>query len=1208
MSPPISLIVNTKHIAILLVSIFILSSLSTLTIAEDNVGRRAREKRIDLMWYKDVAPQGGYWQGGNGIPMLLVRIQSRQTKENINFINVTHIGNGDHNDIGKITIYENTNDDSWFQAGLIDLKRAKQTTWHTNGYMQINFTPEYAVDTEGIGLWFTCDFKGTAMGTHGIMIRTVDDIDGPNIYISDPYKNFPVRSSMIGINLTSYYNFKIKWIETYDNFGTKMNDFYSDFKMKIRCNLTHTWGSEYITAATITIYDPTNKRVVNYQPMTKMFKDGVLWEQYQYDYYIPNPSARGVYIINITGTGKGYMGQSTYNYSTYTFNVLNYLPEIQEPIPNQLKKEDEVWELDLLSYKSDFEDPDEDLTWWITSIEHPLESVDVDGNTLTFHPLKNKYGNDKVELHLKDSDDGEDWTYFWINITSDNDPPEIHPPIPNQEKVEDDDDWTVTLTPHMDDVEDPPAKLIWSVWDVNENLYSVNVDGNFLKFSLVPDAYGKDIMMLNLTDTEGLTATQEVWVNVTGVNDPPQWLPIGSIIVQKMEVKDVIHLEKYIEDIDTAKHKIEFKIESNDNPTRFNVSIDNNSYIDVSLIIEGYTGFANIEVSANDGTTTVNQTLKIFATLEEMATSLRTPPDGAKLSTKSPQLSWSTNIPAEFEDYRIAYNLYFSKDKTQVEAQNPDVILEEFWTSESFFPRSSLTNGSTYYWTVIPLLMAKSGEVLLKGECIDEVWKFMIDLSAPNEPPSVYLLTPENQAVLKEYSVELSWEGYDPNGDSPLFYDLFFGTDKDLVSAHDETVKVELSSWTAISHKITNLTEDTIYYWTILPSDGKKDGTCLDDVWEFGINVMNSPPVVTLQYPLDNDFVGYTPELYWTCEDPDPLENFRYFLYINEDDKKVLSLDEMVLYRGRSFHQNYMKISPALEIDTTYYWIVIPQDGSGRGRCDSGIWSFTTTNEPGSSNYLPKVNLLYPDEGAIIPTTEVELQWQGSDDNQEDQLSYSIYFSTDRQLVEKYDLSALFDTVSDTNSFEIGYLENGTTYYWAVIPNDGKSNGVCLNKYWYFRIDITKEDPELKGKFDPTNITKIRDQSFFNEFRDIIIGAIIIAIIALLISALVIGRGKKKPEKKDEDTQEERVESKEESKPKPTSISTKKPPPVVNKGPEPSIPKKSEGNVKIATKPTQPPPNPKPQPTSPLPMAKPIPKPAVQKAQPVPEKPSIDKK
>lgn len=1132
---------NNKFIAIILISIFLLSSVSGLTLAESSIEgatqSRAREKRIDLLWCKDVAPQGGYWQGGNGIPMLFLRIESRQTTEQINFVNATHIGTGDHMDIGKITIYENTIDDSWFRPGIEDDKITSETIWHPDGYMHINFTQDYDVSTSGVSLWITYDFKGTAMGTHGIEIKTVDDIEGPNIYIYDPYKNFPLRSSKIGINLSSDYNFKVKWIETYDNYDIKMNTFYSDSQMKIRCNLTHSWGSEYINAADITIYDPNNIKVVNYYPMTKTNKWGIFYEQYQYNYHLPNPTPRGVYIINITGTGKGHLNTPTYNYSTTTFTVLNYLPEIQEPIPTQNRHEDEVWKLDLSSYKSDFEDSGDALTWWVTSIEHPIDSIEVQGDNLTFHLRENKFGNDKVELHLEDSDQGEYWTYFWVNITSLNDPPKIKIPIPNQTKIEDDPDWTVDLTPYLTDVEDPPAKLDWSVSDVNDNLYSVNVDGNFLRFSLVPDAYGEDILVVNLTDSDGASVSQDVWIKVIGVNDPPKWLPIGSIIVQKMELKDAIHLEKYIVDKDTAKHEIEFKIVSNDNANRIDINIDNKSYIDINLIREGYTGFANVVISAYDGTTTIEQSVKIFATLEEMTTSLKTPPDGAKLSTKSPQLSWYTNIPAEFEAYEIAYNLYFSKDKSQVEIHNSTVIIEEYWTAGTYFPKNSLTNGSVYYWTVIPLLMDKSNEVLLEGECIDGAWQFMIDLSAPNIPPSCYLISPDNKAVLKEYSAELEWEGYDPNGDSPLFYELYLGTDKDLVSAHDETVEIELSSWTATTHIITNLTEDAIYYWTIVPNDGKKDGVCLDDVWEFGINTINVRPKVKLQYPINNDFVGVAPELYWTCEDPDPLETFEYFLYISDDEKKVFSLDDTVLFRGRSFLQNSIKISPALTIDYKYYWIVTPHDGTQMGDCVSGIWSFTVKEGIIDTNYIPKVSLLYPEDGAIISTTEVKLQWLGSDENKEDTLSYNIYFGPDRNSVKNYELSALHGTVTNINSYKISYLNNGTTYYWAVIPNDGRSNGLCLNKHWTFRVDLTLdgsgEEWPPEGNGNGVNITIVEDDTFYEEFTELVIGAIIIAIIVILISAIVLRGVKPKSKGKAQEPKEERAEIKAEDDAKP---------------------------------------------------------------------------
>ena len=96
----------------------------------------------------------------------------------------------------------------------------------------------------------------------------------------------------------------------------------------------------------------------------------------------------------------------------------------------------------------------------------------------------------------------------------------------------------------MSDAEDTPANLKWSVWGAYEDMYSAEIEGNFLRFSLVQDAFGDDILFVNLTDSDGMTTFQEVWVNVTPKNDPPIWKPIDTIVVRKLEVQDVLNFEK----------------------------------------------------------------------------------------------------------------------------------------------------------------------------------------------------------------------------------------------------------------------------------------------------------------------------------------------------------------------------------------------------------------------------------------------------------------------------------------------------------------------------------------------------------------------------------------------------------------------------------------------------------------------------------------
>lgn len=1179
MSPPIITDRTKSLILYLIILILILSSLPIIAIADQNLSndqprglpRPPGQKDVEVIKEVDVAPPGGYWQGSVYVPMLLFGLRAKQTAEDMNWVNITHIGSGPTSDIPKVTLFENTNTNKHFEPGVYDTKITSCNNWTTQGYMNIPFEQNWLIPSGGAGLqiWVVYDFSGTALGKHGVEISTVNDIQGPVINVVDGSPPFmPLQSSIIGINLTSDYTFQINSIQTFDLEGAQCNDFYSMEMVQIWCNVSHTWGKDAIYSANVTIKDPSDKQIAINQPMLlDGSSTGPVWKKFRYNFYLPNPSPRGQYNATVKVGGYGKYGVLIFTTTWDFFTVINEPPKIKGVIPDQYRREDEIWSLNLQDNKTDREDDNADLYWSVTSIESPIDHVNVTGDLLTFHLKKNKFGSDKVELHLIDSDGGSTWTTFWVNIKSVNDKPTIFPPIPDQIKDEDSPDWSIDLSGRMSDPEDPLFGLEWSVWGAFEDLYSAEIEGNFLRFSLVPDAFGDDILFVNLTDSDGMTTTQKVNISIVPDNDKPIWKPIETVVVRNLEVQNALNFESYIEDIDTEAYNIDFYIDPYEHKDQIDVTVDENNNLDIKLRSTDYTCLITVLVTADDGDNVVKQSFKIFATVENLETSLITPPDGGKLSTKSPQLSWHTTIPSAFKNYDVKYSLYFSQEMWKVEDLNSTVLLSKHQTSESFIPDSPLTNGTTYYWTVIPILLNSYNEVLLEGECLSGVREFIVDLSASNEPPTSHLKSPENQTLIMDTSVLLSWEGFDPNGDTPLFYTLYFGTDFSSVADHDDSAEVkDLENPMSKSYFVTNLTEDTTYFWTVIPSDGREDGFCIHNVWQFGVSLDRVPPETTLNYPENGMYVTVSPELFWTVEDPDAGETIKYYIYLSDDYNKVETHDGSVLYRNRGFFDNYLRISPNLQSDTLYYWTVIPEDNLGKGTCTSGIWSFTTSE--GYINSLPRVNLLSPNNGVTIGETEVELRWNGTDDDEDDVLKYMVYFSTNREMVQKYDFTALFDTVTGTTSIKISYLQNGTVYYWAVIPNDGKQNGLCLDGSRYFKINIMKE--QVNGP--PPDERNVTQENNFEDLMVYIILAIIVLVVVILVGAVVLRKGGKKRKskgKKDERVEvdeveediekaEEDIEEKEEelelesepSKPEPPSVIL--PEPILTAEPTPS--------------------------------------------------------
>ena len=232
----------------------------------------------------------------------------------------------------------------------------------------------------------------------------------------------------------------------------------------------------------------------------------------------------------------------------------NDAPRIVGMIPSFEKNEDATnWNFGLSGYKFDVDNSSMELSWQILGWNVSLfDTVSVIGDVVTFDLKTNAYGNDEMMIVLSDGLLTDSQT-FWVNITSVNDPPQIIGVIPDIDKDEDDPIWTLDLTSYESDLEDgyPSPNLIWSVSQVDFNLISITISDNNITFTLKPDAYGNDEITIVLTDSNGGTDTQNIWVNVAPINDPPK---IHGVIPSFDKEEDDnnwnINLSPYKSDVD----------------------------------------------------------------------------------------------------------------------------------------------------------------------------------------------------------------------------------------------------------------------------------------------------------------------------------------------------------------------------------------------------------------------------------------------------------------------------------------------------------------------------------------------------------------------------------------------------------------------------------------------------------------------------------
>jgi hypothetical protein len=192
---------------------------------------------------------------------------------------------------------------------------------------------------------------------------------------------------------------------------------------------------------------------------------------------------------------------------------------------------------------------------------------------------------------------------------------------------------------------------------------------------------------------------------------------------------------------------------------------------------------------------------------------------------------------------------------------------------------------------------------------------------------------------------------------------------------------------------------------------------------------INQAPEVWLSSPENGAFVNATNvNLSWNHSDPEG-DNLTYQVFLVDR-----SFDEFSLPAALANTTDSHYVVDGLQ-NGTYYWAVIAFDGILNSTFME-VWNFTLTIPP-PPNQLPKVELVSPADGATINKTVVEFSWNGSDADG-DIVNYTLYLSNGT-----FSLQSLPAPIANatTHSYKHSGLTNGTTYYWAIVPWDGKENG-----------------------------------------------------------------------------------------------------------------------------------------------------------------------
>ena len=282
-----------------------------------------------------------------------------------------------------------------------------------------------------------------------------------------------------------------------------------------------------------------------------------------------------------------------------------------------------------------------------------------------------------------------------------------------------------------------------------------------------------------------------------------------------------------------------------------------------------------------------------------------------------------------------------------------------------------------------------------------------------------------DEDVPQDNLLDLSSYFHDPySGIEPQRYALEYVSDEDKITlaingSFLNVVRLA-ENWTGNVEVIVNCTNT--YGLTVS-----------SNMFKIEVSNVNDAPQSVLKWPVNGAVLESTDVTFgWQGIDVDTnLASVEYNLFFDDSESPELYNDNISV--------SNITIT-GLENGKTYYWYVIPKDPNLVGICLNGTWNFTID----TGIIDTEVILQSPHDGSIVNPDEVNLTWTVLKIREESTL-YHVYLGQNEYVFKEIG-------TTENTWYTLSGLENGTTYYWYVIPSVGASDGICSSGIWHFEV------------------------------------------------------------------------------------------------------------------------------------------------------------
>jgi len=260
---------------------------------------------------------------------------------------------------------------------------------------------------------------------------------------------------------------------------------------------------------------------------------------------------------------------------------------------------------------------------------------------------------------------------------------------------------------------------------------------------------------------------------------------------------------------------------------------------------------------------------------------LEAPRNGEKVSASGVTLKWVLDGDTEMIRQK---EVYFGELGS----------LSRYTVSSDSYQTGRLLPGRTYEWFV--QLTDNSGATIRS-----ETFRFSVE----NRPPELSLISPVDGRAIGETYVDLTWSGYDPDGDQ-LRYSVYFGSGSDLELYRESMQTNQI--------RISGLIMNRIYRWYVVATDGENTVTSETRT----LYVVTSQVDLQVEAPAADSVADIRPVFSWKVTGAQAGE-FRIYLGESQDQMSLVATTA-----GNSF-----QYQDRLKEDSTYYWKVeLWRDGS----------------------------------------------------------------------------------------------------------------------------------------------------------------------------------------------------------------------------------------------------------------------------------------